>query len=217
MREILAKIVGVALAAFTATACQTVDINANAQAGSFMLASNAQVAPPAGFIAFCLRTPDQCAAPAPEQAQTVHLDQKTWDTLRSVNDNVNRTVRFEDDMDHYGRSEYWTIASDGYGDCDDYALTKRKALIEAGLPERALRVAVVRTRGNIGHAVLTVATDKGDFVLDNLSWDIRPWNEIGYTWISRQDADNPLGWVSLRTVTASVTGPSAPSLTLASR
>jgi predicted transglutaminase-like cysteine proteinase len=41
--------------------------------------------------------------------------------------------------------EHWDIGADGYGDCDDYALAKRMALIEAGLPMRALRIAIVRT------------------------------------------------------------------------
>ena len=174
------------------------------------------VAPPAGFISFCLRNPDQCAA-STEQPKVVHLDAKTWDTLNFVNAEVNRTIRVEDDMRHYGRAEYWTIATDGYGDCDDFALTKRKELIDAGLPERALRIAVVRTWDNIGHAVLTVATDQGDYVLDNLNRDIVPWHEARYTWISRQDAENPMGWVSLRTYTASLSDRSVPVSTFASR
>src|SRR5215471_9982855 len=105
-------------------------------------------------------------APA-DQAQTVQLDQHLWQMLVDVNEKVNREVTNEDDKTHFGRAEYWTIATDGYGDCEDFALTKRKQLIDAGLPEKALRVAIVKTwRGEL-HAVLTVATDHGDYVLDS--------------------------------------------------
>ena len=50
-----------------------------------------------------------------------------------------------DDQRHYGRAEYWNIPTDGYGDCEDYALTKRRDLIAAGFPAQALRIAVVLT------------------------------------------------------------------------
>jgi hypothetical protein len=48
------------------------------------------------------------------------------------------------------------------------------------------------------HAVLTVATDKGDYVFDNLRDDVVAWTATGYTWIERQDARRPLAWVSLQ-------------------
>lgn len=97
-------------------------------------------------------------------------------------------------MVHYGRAEYWTIPTDGYGDCDDYALTKRKQLQEIGFPAAALRLAVVYSPRSQLHAVLTVATNKGDFVLDNLDDDIRPWNTTRYDWIEVQDAKDPMQW-----------------------
>jgi len=69
----------------------------------------------------------------------------------------------------------WTIPTDGYGNCKDYALAKRKDLAAAGFPILALRMAIVITPREKRHAVLTVATDKGDFVLDNLENDIVAW------------------------------------------
>ena len=65
-------------------------------------------------------------------------------------------------------------------------------------PVKALRVAVVRTWRGEGHAVLTVSTDHGDYVLDNREWEILPWTEAKYVWISRQDAENPMAWVALQ-------------------
>jgi predicted transglutaminase-like cysteine proteinase len=100
-------------------------------------------------------------------------------------------------MRHYGRADYWTIPTDGYGDCEDYALTKRKMLMEHGFSAAALRVAIVVTPNQERHAVLTVVTDKGDYVLDNLKDEVLPWNLTGFRWVERQNPASPLAWVSL--------------------
>ena len=44
------------------------------------------------------------------------------------------------------------------------------------------------------HAILTLATDRGDFILDNLSDAVRPWNEASYTWLERQNPNKPWRW-----------------------
>ena len=161
---------------------------------------------PAGFISFCLRNAEQCKTTR-DAPSVVALDPAMWETLVRANDAVNTSARPLDDLPHYGRAEYWTLVVDGYGDCEDSALTKRKALIEAGLPAGALRIATALTgRGN-RHAVLTVATDQGDYVLDNLNPYIVPWSETGYTWIARQDAQNAWSW--------SAVGPESPAGTVA--
>ncbi len=46
-------------------------------------------------------------------------------------------------------------------------LLKRRLLIRAGWPREALLITVVRDRKDEGHAVLTVKTDRGEFILDN--------------------------------------------------
>jgi Predicted periplasmic protein len=152
---------------------------------------------PIGFTGFCVRFPDQCSAPVAGKA-VIALDTQTWVLLNAVNQAVNSQIWPEDDLKHYGRAEYWTIPTDNLGDCDDYAVTKRKDLIEAGLPMKALRLAVVNSAASGRHAVLTVATDKGDFVLDNLNDDIRSWTKTDYVWLERQDGADPMKWVSLR-------------------
>ncbi len=194
MRQVFVKIVAVALVSLMGAGCQT--LNAN-WSSTPMPSSTLQVGPPAGFISFCLRHPDQCETKE-NRPQIVELNDDTWKTLRDVNYDVNRSVKFQDDAEHFGRHEYWDIATDGYGDCDDYVLTKRKALIEAGFPANALRVTIVRTYSNVGHAVLSVSTDQGDYVLDNRTSQIHPWAQARYNWISRQDAKDPMKWVSLR-------------------
>lgn len=165
---------------------------------------------PPGYVSFCLRFPNQCDASG-QQAAVLTLSPKTWQVLEQVNARVNNAIWPEDDQKHFGRAEYWTIPTDGYGSCHDYALTKRKELIDIGLPQRALRVAILTTRSNERHAVLTITTDKGDYVLDNLRQDIRPWLDTGYTWIARQDAGSASGWAALNAspvIEASLPNPS---------
>ena len=162
-----------------------------------MPASSVAADVPAGYVSFCLRFADQCAAPAKDAPQSIVLTPATWEMLNKVNLATNESLWPEDDQRHYGRAEFWTIPADGYGDCEDSALTKRKALIADGLPEAALRIAVVITPDHERHAVLSVVTDRGDYVLDNLKDQIIPWDRTGYTWIERQDPSRATGWVSL--------------------
>lgn len=166
------------------------------------LAGARLIPPPAGFISFCLRFPDQCDAPANEP-MTVSLDSARWRLLRRVNTAVNQTIWPEDDTSHYGRPEYWTIPSDGYGDCEDYALTKRRDLILAGFPRRALRIAIAETPLNGRHAVLIVMTESGAFILDNLLDAIVEIHQSAYRWIEQQDASNPRAWITLTDPTTS--------------
>jgi predicted transglutaminase-like cysteine proteinase len=151
--------------------------------------------PPSGYVAFCERLADQCkAAPG---ASEVPLDDETWQMLNDTNLAINKSIIAMDDKTHYGVDEYWTIPSDGYGDCDDYVMTKRQALMKQGVPEAALRIATVFTEHFVRHAVLTVVTDKGNYVLDNLRDEILTWDKTGYTFIERQDPASVTGWVSL--------------------
>ena len=190
---------GIVLAAFMALglagcATQMPDVgSASGRMPDFTVAAAA----PAGFISFCLRFADQCERKL-GAATSVSLTADTWQTLTEINHSVNESIWPQDDVIHYGRGDYWTIPTDGYGDCDDYALTKRKELLAAGFPAPALRLAVADTPRSGRHAVLTVATDKGDFVLDNLRADVVAWNTTGYTWVERQNPAEPLGWVQFR-------------------
>jgi predicted transglutaminase-like cysteine proteinase len=150
--------------------------------------------PPPGFVSFCLRFADQCTSGAME-ATTITLDAKNWALANTVNVEWNQKIWPEHDKAHFDRTEYWTIPTDGYGDCKDYALAKRMQLAELGIPRKALRIAIVMTPHNERHAVLTLATDKGDYVLDNLTDSILPWSATGYKWIARQDPRDDWGWV----------------------
>jgi len=107
------------------------------------------------------------------------------------------TIRPLDDSDHYGVTEFWTVPTDGEGDCEDYVLAKRKMLILLGLPESALRITVALDSRKVRHAVLTIVTDRGDYVLDNAQRDILPAEKTGYRPVERQDAASPTGWVAM--------------------
>jgi len=152
--------------------------------------------PPRGWVEFCLRHSSECddLATAPRD---VLLSTKAWLDLVHVNRWVNETIKPLTDLEHWGVVERWSYPDDGHGDCEDYVLLKRRMLILSGWPREALLVTVVRDKEDKGHAVLTVATDRGDFVLDNQNTDILLWSETGYHFIKRQSQSNPNVWVSL--------------------
>ncbi|MFN5618370.1 MAG: transglutaminase-like cysteine peptidase [Brevundimonas sp.] len=130
---------------------------------------------------------------APE-ASPLTLARADWRRVQRINREVNRAIRHREDSAVYGRPDQWALGEAGVGDCEDYALAKRAALIQAGVPARALSIALVETRRGESHAVLLIDTDKGAMVLDNLSPWIRRWDQTPYTWIARQTPGDPLTW-----------------------
>ena len=126
------------------------------------------------------------------------MTRQVWKTLNDVNALANGAIEPISNLEHWGTTlDHWDYPVDGKGDCKIYALFKRKLLIERGFPRQALLMTIVRDLNGEGHAVLTVKTDRGDFVLDNLSDDVRPWNATGYTFFKRQAQDDPNVWLSL--------------------
>ncbi|HEY8572891.1 transglutaminase-like cysteine peptidase [Phenylobacterium sp.] len=127
----------------------------------------------------------------------VALSAATWSLLTKTNDAVNRAIAERSDQEIYGVSELWATpleAGLNAGDCEDYVLEKRRALLQGGVPASALSIAVVGTSRGLTHAVLLVATDKGDYVLDNLSAWVLPWQKTPYQWRERQVDGSPSQW-----------------------
>ncbi len=152
---------------------------------------------PYGWVDFCSRHAEECASGKLE-AVDLRLTRQTWKVLNDVNSLANTVIEPISNLDHWGTTlDHWDYPVDGKGDCKIYALFKRKLLIERGFPRQALLMTIVRDLNGEGHAVLTVKTDRGDFVLDNLADDIRPWNATGYTFYKRQAQDDPNVWLSL--------------------
>ncbi len=156
---------------------------------------------PIGWIDFCARYPRDCDnASAP--AREVQLTPQAWRLIVTVNARVNAAIQPVTDYEHWGVAERWDFAEDGRGDCEDYVLVKRRMLIEAGVPRQALLVTIVRDKKDEGHAVLTVKTDRGDFVLDNQEERVLPWTATGYRFVKRQSQQNHNRWVDLQHVPA---------------
>lgn len=149
----------------------------------------------AGWTEFCRRLPEECTLDVAQPA-AIPLTVAVWRTLRSVNRRVNARIRPITDQAHWGVVDRWDFPDDGFGDCEDYQLLKRRMLAERGLSRRALLMTVVIDETNAGHAVLTVRTDHGDFILDNKTDAIRPWRRTGYSFIRRAGQDGQ-AWVSL--------------------
>jgi|WetSurMetagenome_2_1015567.scaffolds.fasta_scaffold76781_2 predicted transglutaminase-like cysteine proteinase len=131
-------------------------------------------------------------------AELLPLNPATMEELNAVNRLINQQIIFAPDIVTYGVDDYWAEpleAGQTHGDCEDYVLEKRRALIERGAPESALSIAVVRTRRGEGHAVLLVATDQGELVLDSLTPWVVGWQEAPYEWVERQKPGEPMVWV----------------------
>jgi predicted transglutaminase-like cysteine proteinase len=162
---------------------------------------------PIGWVEFCAEYAHECDT-KPMEARDVVLTQKSWKDLGRINKWVNDSIKPLTDMDHWGVVERWSYPDDGYGDCEDYVLLKRRMLMQAGWPRQALLITVVRDKRGDGHAVLTVKTDKGEYILDNQHEDILLWSETGYRFVKRQSQTDPNVWVALgdpRPATATAT------------
>jgi predicted transglutaminase-like cysteine proteinase len=159
------------------------------------LQSFGETLPPIGYVNFCRERADECR-PSRRFADRVQFTGAKLAELQEVNVSVNDAVAPVTDLDLYGKVEVWTYPVKE-GDCEDYVLLKRRILIERGWPESTLLITVVRDENNEGHAVLTVRTDRGDFVLDNKQRDVMAWADTPYTYVKQQSARNPLVWTSL--------------------
>jgi len=151
-------------------------------------------------------------APAPSGAQTICRDyawacaqsaalaKPSEDSLRrisAVNAQVNRSVRAVDDDRQYGVAEHWALPTSIGGDCEDFALLKKRELVSLGIDPRRLLIATVLDRQRNPHAVLVFRSDEGDLVLDNLTDKIRNWRETHYVFLQMQDPNRPTGWVNV--------------------
>ncbi|MGO9133338.1 MAG: transglutaminase-like cysteine peptidase, partial [Methylovirgula sp.] len=123
---------------------------------------------PYGWVDFCHRQPQECNQPVLAPTD-ISVTPEIWKTLNKVNHLVNQTIIPISNYDHWGTMlDHWDYPTDGKGDCKIYALWKRKLLVDAGFPRQALLMTIVRDENGEGHTILTVKTDRGDFILDNM-------------------------------------------------
>lgn len=151
---------------------------------------------PYGWVDFCARYDGECSnnSLAP---QAIHFSAENFKEIARINHFVNKAIDPVSDWDHWHKVDQWDIPTDGKGDCEDYALLKRQILMREGFPRQALLMTVVRDLQNEGHAILTVHTDRGDYVLDNLSNGVKLWTSTGYRFVKRQSQSNPNVWESI--------------------
>lgn len=151
---------------------------------------------PYGWVDFCNRYRGECDTKA-IAAQDVRLTPATQKIIQRINTWANTNIKPVSDQDQWGRVDRWDYPTSGKGDCEDYVLLKRRLLMEEGFPRQALLVTVVKDQRGHGHAVLTVKTDKGELVLDNLTDKVLPWTKVPYRFVKRQSQTDPNAWVEI--------------------
>lgn len=217
------KLLPMLAASAAASGCASLDLAPGPAGASQRLAlGSTQAAPPSGLVRFCASQLDLCglveerpslakSAHAPDragasadEALTLVLTPALWRTLSIVNADVNWLITPGRDEDIYGSREVWALpisqplaGARRRGDCEDYVLEKRARLIDEGVPQAALQIAVAIAPELGRHTVLIVATDRGDLVLDNRISDIVGVGDTPYEWVSRQEGPNLLNWVAL--------------------
>jgi predicted transglutaminase-like cysteine proteinase len=159
---------------------------------------------PIGHYEFCKRYSDECGSSG-KDAGPLKLTQQNWKTILNVNYDANTQYMPLTDMEIYGVEEEWTYPQNA-ADCEDYVLIKRKRLMEAGIAPSNLLITVVLQPNGEGHAVLTVRTDRGDFVLDNMRNKVLLWSQTEYRYLKRQSSVNAGKWVKLQDGRADAVG-----------
>lgn len=187
MHKMITKTIAVAVAGFLA-------------GPAFALPANMVVGgatnPPVGHYEFCKTHATECGPLGPDDGPTV-LTRAGWKAILEVNHEVNQAIMPLTDFEIYGEEERWGIP-DAVGDCEDYVLLKRRRLIERGFSPADLLITVVLQPNGDGHAVLTVRTDRGDFILDNMRNKVLRWSETEYTFLKRQSSEHAGRWVKLQ-------------------
>jgi predicted transglutaminase-like cysteine proteinase len=160
--------------------------------------------PPVGFVRFCADNPADCKIQS-RGHNNLAMSPDRWSLLYQVNYFVNNKIAPVSDEDLYGEAEHWAYPTDA-GDCEDYVLLKKRFLENLGFAPEALLITVVLDEKREGHAVLTVTTQDGDYVLDNRRNSVMRWNNTNYKFLKRQSHSNPLQWVALVKQTTKSTG-----------
>lgn len=155
------------------------------------MAEKDQTLAPFAHVKFCLKYQDECQDRGGESV--VALTAKNQAMIDGVNSAINAAIVSREDPTRTGT---WEINPPA-GDCNDYAVSKRSELIEGGLPERAVRLAIGVTPQGIGHTVVVIRTTNGDMVLDNRNYDMKRWDHTDLAWLKVESSSNPKMWNSL--------------------
>lgn len=197
-------IIGKAVMAFGLAGAGVLAVAATCSAGPDMssyAATGPETSVPFGWVDFCQRNGAECDDET-RAPRDIDLDAAAFRKIERVNAWVNKSIAPIADADHWGALDQWDYPTDGKGDCEDYALLKRRMLIEQGFPREALLLTVVKERNGDGHSVLTIRTNRGEFILDNLTDQVKPWTRAPYRFVKRQSQQNQNIWVAIGEPTA---------------
>ena len=150
---------------------------------------------PIGHFEFCKVSTPECRIKS-IGVPPLTAGQRTMAMIESINIQVNQAIRPETDLKIFGKDEVWAYPK-GEGDCEDYVLLKRKILMNRGISPANLLITVVRKPDGEGHAVLTLRTKKGDYILDNLEDEMVPWEATEYRFLKRQSSEHTGHWVTI--------------------
>ena len=141
---------------------------------------------PAGWEAWCADHADKCGRQTPA---VIALTPATAALLDEVFHAVH--ARITPEQEPPGQDVWRVIEGHGRGDCEDYALTWREELVQAGLPRGALDIAVAETEQGEIHAVLAIHTDQGTVVFDNRHKTPKAWSALPYAWLAIEPLTAP--------------------------
>ncbi|TCD14201.1 transglutaminase-like cysteine peptidase [Oricola cellulosilytica] len=188
----MTRLIALAISALIAVGCsQTTFVSSTASLGtsdseiafsSAFMKLDGNAFPPPAFHKFCAESPRLCATS--DGSRTVELTPARIAQLKAVNVYVNNRIKEQDDRVTAGRWDDWRLPTK-VGDCEDFAILKKDRLTKQGWSPAALLLTVATFRGE-GHVVLTVRTDKGDYILDNRTDSIRIWSRAPYRFFARQ-------------------------------
>jgi len=194
MKRKLVKSIAASLVVFASLVGVHTPTQAEAMKSSFIEVGGATLVP-YGWMDFCARYQGECAASG--SAADITLTPSAFRRIAQINKWVNANVRARSDLEQWGLVDRWDYPSNGQGDCEDYVLLKRRLLADEGFPLQALLVTVVKDERGEGHAVLTVKTNQGEFVLDNLREGVKPWTATPYKFVKRQSQTDPNAWLAI--------------------
>ncbi|WP_170348760.1 MULTISPECIES: transglutaminase-like cysteine peptidase [Ruegeria] len=196
LRDVSARLISSIgrLVAVSALALGTLGVGTDAQATEGRFIQIAAVSPPpSGARQLCRQYRWACSTKA-----TVSMSsQKEMQIIQHVNRQVNATTRAVTDRSQYRTAERWALPTSRGGDCEDFALLKKRDLIRAGVDPSKLLIATVLDAKRNSHAVLVYRSAAGDLVLDNLTNQIKPWAATQYLFLRMQNPRKPSGWVGV--------------------
>ena len=159
---------------------------------------------PIGHYKFCRQYPGECSQRS-RRKSLMALTRSAWQKLVNINYTVNRAIKPLTDFEIHGVEERWSFPQN-VGDCEDYVLLKRNMLMRAGFSPADLLITAVKQLDGSGHAVLTIRTDLGDYILDNMRDKVMLWSETEYTFLKRQSSRHSGKWTKLQDSRPTIVG-----------